>query len=369
MSASKVVLGALLLVLVGVRLALPRLVRARVNRALGTMQGYEGAVERVSLALWRGRLTLAGLRVRDKKGDLDLRIPAFTADVGWGALLKGRLVASAVVEKPSLTMVTPKPDEAARKAKEKARKAEAEAERKTGKSLRRLLAELMPFRIERFSIEDGTVLVREGTADKKDEKEERGAEEKREQGPGGARFSRISLRVNGLANRKDAPGGATARAVAAARVMDAGLVALSVAFDPTAEEPAFELALEVSKVDLPALNPIFRWQWGVDVKKGSFDLLAEAKASGGAFKGYLKPFLRDIEMGRVGEDKGPLKKAKEKIVQVAAKALENERTGSVATRVPFEGRFGRAHAGVWEAVVEVLRNAFVRALEPEFEKI
>ncbi|MBI4376816.1 MAG: hypothetical protein HY549_10260 [Elusimicrobia bacterium] len=47
--------------------------------------------------------------------------------------------------------------------------------------------------------------------------------------------------------------------------------------------------------------------------------------------------------------------------------LEDEPTGRLAARIPFEGPIGGPGVGVWESIVSVLRNAFTRALVPALE--
>lgn len=354
--------GALAALLLAARAALPSLAEDRINESLAGLPGYEGSVEDVDLALWRGAARLEGLRLRDKKGDLRVSIPSLEVDVAWGPLLRKVVVADVAVRRPSVRLLLPKPSKAVEKTKEKAAKAEVVVEEKTGKSLPQLLQEMAPFRIDRFTLEDGVVVAREGAVDRKE------AEEKPEQedrGPGVIRVDEISVLVENLTNKAEAKVERFARGKASARLMESGRFEMKLSLDPTAKAPTFDLNASVKDLDLAALNPILRWQMGVDVSKGRFDLVAEADAAGGGFKGYVKPFITGLEMGeRKG---GAAKKVKEAVVGAVSKLLRNKETEAVATRVPFSGRFADPEVGVWAAVAEVLRNAFVRALLPRFE--
>ena len=51
----------LIMVLLGVRLALPGIIRAQVNERLGQMPAYSGSVADIDVALWRGAYVLKDL--------------------------------------------------------------------------------------------------------------------------------------------------------------------------------------------------------------------------------------------------------------------------------------------------------------------
>jgi hypothetical protein len=225
-------------------------------------------------------------------------------------------------------------------------------EQKTGKTLAQLMSELMPFRIDRFALSDGAIVV--------GERQDGGAE---------ARLSDVDVVVENLTNSAKAGKGSFARGAASAKIMDEGKADLTLDLDPTAERPSFDLALQVRGVDLAALSPVLRWQWDVEVQRGTFELVAAAAAKDGGFKGYVKPFVKDLKMGgRGGGPEKAVKKVKQAVVNAVARVLENEDTKAIATKVPFEGRFEDPKTGVWDAVLAVLRNAFVKALSPSFEK-
>lgn len=360
----KFLLSLLLLLVVAalaVRLALPGLAKRKINEQLSSLEGYNGRVASVGLSLLRGRVTLRQLEVWDAKEDFRLEVPVLRTDVSWGALFRRTLVADVAAFEPVMSLTAPKPSEGAKKAGEKARKAEANIEKKTGKSLEQLFEGLMPFRVSSFRIVDGAVLLKEGAADQEEEKEKADKEQRPSQP---VRLGDLQVLVEDLTNTsKKEPAKAKASATLAG-----GTLALSLALRPLEESPTFDLNAEARKVDLAKLSPLLRWQWNVDVERGQFEMVAEAKAEGGAFKGYVKPFIQDIKAAPA-TGAGPAKKVKQAVVGVVAKVLKNKESGDIATRLPFEGRFDDPKTGVWQAVVAVLRNAFVEALSPTFEKL
>ena len=54
---------AVIVVLIGVRLALPTVIKRQINARLETIPGYVGTVDSVRLHLWRGAYSLHGIAI------------------------------------------------------------------------------------------------------------------------------------------------------------------------------------------------------------------------------------------------------------------------------------------------------------------
>src|SRR5688572_23439108 len=94
--------------LVAAHAALPHVVEDQVNRRLVALESYDGHVEDVDLALWRGAYRLDGVRI--VKTGSQQRVPFFSAEridfsVEWRSLLRGRLVAECVLSAPKVNLV------------------------------------------------------------------------------------------------------------------------------------------------------------------------------------------------------------------------------------------------------------------------
>src|SRR5206468_11178822 len=61
-------------------------------------------------------------------------------------------------------------------------------------------------------------------------------------------------------------------------------------------------------------------------------------------------------------------KIKEKAIDIAGKVLKNRSTKDVATVAPIAGPLENPKASTWETLVGVLRNAFIKAILPGFER-
>lgn len=340
--------------LAAARLALPAVLKARINETLGSLPGgYRGEVEDVSLALHRGTVSLTGLELQDAKRDLVLGARELRARLRLGELLGRRLSVSAELEKPyariAVRRALRRAKVVAAREKEETRKRVARGEEEPApppKPLSRVLADMMPLRVERLELRDGELVVVEGGLE--------------------ARVHDIQVAAEGLTNEA---AGRNARLQASARVMETGAASLVVHADPLQRQPSFDLHAELRDVDLPSINPVLRWQLGVDVEKGTFTVVAEIDAKDGGFEGYVKPFVGDLELLEPGDAKKPLKAVKEAVVGAVAALLQNPRSKKVATKLPVKGRLEEPELGVWRAVLNVLRNAFVEALRPSFEGV
>jgi len=353
-------LAVIVIAFIAVALVLPGLAKKKVNESLAHLEGYKGHVDSIGFALIVGRFTMKKLSVWDTtKGDFRLDVPKLTTKISWKALIHRELEISVEADGPVITMVAPKPEKAAKKTAKKAKKVQANVEQKTGRTIGQELEALTPFRVDRFSVVDGAIVIKEGATDEKEQKKA----PKGEQAPGQpTRLEDINIVVRDLTNTSKRE---AATAKAQAKLAD-GTIKLAMRLQPLAKEPTFDLRTDVKDVDLAKLDPLLRWQWNVDVKKGVFQMVSEVKAADGGFEGYVKPFIQDLKVSKSG---GPLKKAKETVVDVAAKILENKKTKAIATKVPLEGRFDDPKTDIWTAAGTVLENAFIKALSPSFEKL
>src|SRR5687768_13033048 len=105
-----VAIAAVAVVLIAVRAALPYVVKDYVNRTLHGLQAYDGGIDDIDLALWRGAYRIVGVRI-DKRGkDTRKNVPFFSSErvdlsVEWRSLARGSLVAEVVFVQPNLNLI------------------------------------------------------------------------------------------------------------------------------------------------------------------------------------------------------------------------------------------------------------------------
>jgi hypothetical protein len=335
------VLSSLVLVLVVARVALPHVVERYVNRTLADLDGFTGRVEDVDISLWRGAYQIEGVRIDKTEGRT--RVPYFRArqvdlSIAWDALLRGSVVAEIALDAPELNFVT-----ASRKASEQTEPAS---------NWQETVRDLVPFQIERFSVTNGEVHYRDFGSDP--------AVDIYLQGLDGV--------VRNLTNSEDLGGDLFARFEVRGQAMRSGSFRLEGSVNPYAEEPSFELQAQLQDLALTELNDFLRAYGKFDAESGTFSLDSELSASDGAFRGYAKPFVRDLEVADFSDrDKNFLTKTWEGVVEVTSDLLEDQARDTIATRIPLSGRLEEPSADVWATIGGLLRNAFIQSLRRGLE--
>jgi hypothetical protein len=147
-----------------------------------------------------------------------------------------------------------------------------------------------------------------------------------------------------------------------------GKLNLVLAAEPLAAEPHFHVNLKLDDVNLPALNESLRAYAHVDVGRGTFRLVGEMAGRDGGFQGYVKPFFEEVDFHNLQDkDKGIGSRIWEHIVAGAAWLVKDKTRDQVATRIPFEGKFGDAKVGLFATITNLFRHGFIRAFNPTVE--
>jgi hypothetical protein len=151
-------------------------------------------------------------------------------------------------------------------------------------------------------------------------------------------------------------------------ITGSGNLKISLRLDPVARQPHFALNFELLDQQLPPLNSFLLAYADADVSRGTFELFSEINARDGAYDGYVKPLLRDLEFKTASdEDKSLGDRLKETVVGAVTSVFENEQQNQVATKAPFAGNFANNELDVWTTIVNLLRNAFVQAIRGGLE--
>ena len=335
------VLGIVIVLGVAVRAALPFMVRDYMNRKLASLESYQGSVADVDIALWRGAYGLDGVQIVKREGSHQtpfFSAPRIDISVEWRSLFKGSVVAEAKFLQPQVNLVQSK----------------NEKEEQLGKEVNWAdsLKELVPIRLNTVAVQDGTVTFRT---------------------PGIATNDalvahNVSGTVSNLTNVVEQDKETFADFAISANVLQGGAAKVSGSVNPLAATPTFDVNLAMEKVQLPQVNPWLRQYLKADAASGDFQLYLEVAAADGKFKGYAKPLMQNVDMhGLEDENKPLLKKMWEGLVDFGTKIFENDDKEQVAARVPFSGALQNPKAGILEAVVSVLQNAFVGAFANSLE--
>jgi len=333
-------LAVVALVLVGARIALPFVVKKQINARLAAIPGYGGSVEAVGISLVRGAYRLE--RIGIFKIDGAARDPFFSAQdidfsIAWRELFRGRMVSDIYVQKPELTFVA----------------AGDASQKDLDRRWQEVIQDLFPLEITHLEVSEGMVRYQDLTKEPHVD----------------VFIKNMHATAIGLRNRREESGEEfPAEILIEGDTIGGGKLRLFIAAEPLAEQPHFHLSATVDGVNLPDLNESMRAIANVDVSRGTFRLAAEMAGNDGGFQGYVKPFFEDLDFDSTEDKtKGVFDRLWENIVQGLAWVVKNKPRDQLATRIPFQGRFGDPKVGLWTTIANLFRHGFIRAFNPTVE--
>jgi len=134
--------------------------------------------------------------------------------------------------------------------------------------------------------------------------------------------------------------------------------------------PEFTTNVEIKNTNLTALNPLMRAHGRIDVAQGYLTVYSQIGVKNNRISGYVKPLFSDVKVYSYEKDKNKnvLQQTKALLVGAAAHMLKNRKTQKVASQVNLAGELKKPQVSSWQAFVEVIRNAFVQAILPGFDR-
>lgn len=153
------------------------------------------------------------------------------------------------------------------------------------------------------------------------------------------------------------------------KFMGSGATRFYGTFRPETEGPDFSVNLAITDTNLPSLNDLLRAYGRLEVAQGDFSLYSQASVKEGQAHGYVKPLFAHLKVysSKQQANKPILHKAYEAVVGAMADLLKNEKTKKVATVVDISGPLSNPNVSTWQALGEILGNAFVKAILPGFD--
>ncbi len=333
------ILGSLILI----RIALPYVLLHLANQRLAQMEGYNGHIADLDLALYRGAYRIEQFHLEKVDRVSQEETPFLAAElidlsVEWKALLDGGLVGELEIARPMLRFT-----------KDKAEPGDIQ---KDTVGLGELLKDFMPLRINRLELHEGRI-----------EYADEGSKPPLELAL--TNVQAIAKNLSSVAEE----GKLLPAKVNATAMLYGGATTFNMALDPLSQQSLFDMDLTVEGMELPKVNDFFQAYADFDVNKGSLSLYTEMATRDGAFKGYVKPVIKDLDvLGKEDRKDNVLRKLWEGIVGTAGDVLTNPRKDQIATKVLLEGRLNGPDVRTWTAVIQLLRNAFIRALEPAIDR-
>ncbi|MBV8135115.1 MAG: DUF748 domain-containing protein [Deltaproteobacteria bacterium] len=175
------------------------------------------------------------------------------------------------------------------------------------------------------------------------------------------------LRVTNLSNHQEQ---GHAHLTLRGKFMGSGDSSVGGDFLASQHGPDFNLKVEIKNTDLPSMNDILRAYGRFDVAAGQFSVYSEVAIKDGDINGYVKPMFANVEVYDYQKDhsKPVLNQAKELVIGGAAHIFKNSGTRQVASDIDLTGKLSSPRTSTWQAIAQVLRNAFIKAIIPGFDR-
>jgi Domain of Unknown Function (DUF748) len=151
------------------------------------------------------------------------------------------------------------------------------------------------------------------------------------------------------------------------QLMGNGSTRLTARLQPQTGSADLDLTAQVERADMGRLSDLVQAYSGVGVQAGELSVFAELTLREGAIDGYIKPLVRDVQVG-TGAGTGPGRRVYEGMVETAARVLRNRSRGEVATIVQLSGPVDHPQVSRWRTIGRLLQNAFFRPIAPGFEE-
>jgi hypothetical protein len=261
----------LIMALLGVRLALPGIIRAQVNERLGQMLAYRGTVADIDVALWRGAYVLKDLSLVKRGPQVPvafITVPRMEVALDWSQFWHGRHVAMVTLEDARINFVdSPQP---------------TGVQTGAGVAWRNSLDELAPLAIGTLRIEHGTLSFRNFSSNP----------------PVDLQATDVHALLQPL-DGDSAQIELTGSGPGAVRFQANG------SMDPRARRGRLDLKLQIRGLELARVNALMLAYYDVDFSTGSGDVTLKLDVHDGRLRGFAEPRFHDLKM--LGGQRDPSK--------------------------------------------------------------
>jgi hypothetical protein len=178
-------------------------------------------------------------------------------------------------------------------------------------------------------------------------------------------FSDLDLELQNFSNRPEEGMGTV---LFTGKFMGSGATKVKGAFRPEKPNPDFNVLVRIVKTPVDRLNKVLEAHGHINASHGTFAFFSDMTVKDNHIEGYVKPFLKDVEVYDPKQDQDELsKKLFETVVNGVLDLFRNTSTGQVATKTDMSGPIDNPQASTWQILVKLVENAFFKAILPGFE--
>ncbi len=331
-----IILTIILLLLIMLRLILPGVILKKTNKILAAFSpNYSLHIDDLRLHIFRGAYSfhgITGLMKEDQKKFLE--VDTIDVSLAWRDLFKGQMNTDIVADGARFLLIKDI----------KKLKIPKKEEKETARS------KLFPLKIERFDLHDGSITLEGYEA--LDEK------------------THFTINdINGrMTNLVPDDKNALSYFNLTAKIVDPdATLKVAGSLNSKASPLKWDFDAEMRNFHLNLMNPYFKKHMPLSFTKGTLDLYSEVISEDGKMKGYVKPFIRELD---VVANKEHFKNAKhfgfELISALGNLILREKKTKSVATKMDFtfDKKF-KLNTG--KTLSKAIQHGFEQQLSPGIE--
>ena len=326
---------ALVVLLIAFRVYLPTLVKNYVNKVLADIPGYYGQVDDIDISLFRGAYVIKGMYLNkvDASSEIPfLKFPNSDISIEWKSLFKGKIVSEIIMDSPEIIYVFEDQQGESENVPEADDWTDA-------------LTDLVPIDINHFEIHQGKLAFVQLSADPNID----------------LNISQLELTADNLRNVKSRDLTLPSTIVASGKSIGNGDLKLEGNINLIKEVPDMDIAVSLENIDVTALNDATQHYASIDFKEGNLGFFSEIAIADGHLKGYMKPLLADAVL--IDKEDGFLSVLWEGFVGFFKFVLKNQKTNTVATKIPIEGDLNDVDTAVWPTILSIFENAWIEAFK------
>jgi len=130
----------------------------------------------------------------------------------------------------------------------------------------------------------------------------------------------------------------------------------------------FDIHAAIRNTAITDMNPLLKAYADLDAAAGKFSLFSELSVHDRHIKGYVKPLFHNMELysGKQDQNENLFQQIYEGAADALKNLLESEPRDVVATKTDLSGNLDNPKANTWEALLNLVRNAFFNSILPGF---
>lgn len=330
--------------LIVLRLFLPLIMKKSINWYLATkVENYYGSIDDFDLALWRGSYSMQGLVLYDKSKHVSvppiLTIADLDISIAWRALFKGRFLIDLSGKEVNLNLADSKDE----------KKAQLKGHPKDASEI---LNTLVPFKIEQILLSDSRIKFT--NTDLKI--------------PATFELKEINGKVQNIYNIQESTKELPSSVKISAKIQNSGKLMIKSTFDLFQKPQALDLDVKMEKLNLTELNAILMAYGPLSFTSGTLSIYTEMATREGKIKGYIKPFLTNLDVVAPYEAFKSFKHFGFEMISAAGNLiLRTSKDKTVATKIEIEGTTKQPDYSMWDAFWIAVEHAFSKTLKPNLE--